>query len=127
MVDRVGEVAVGFTSSTNGGTNWTRGIRLAGPMRVTWIANTDQGRMVGDYISTSYVNGKAFGVFAKALQPNGTVFNEAMYTTATGLDIFAGGPTFSSAGDQPVPNAKSDHGPRKFYDLEGRVPIPPRK
>ena len=121
------KLAVGFTSSTNGGTNWTRGIRLAGPMRVTWIANTDQGRMVGDYISTSYVNGKAFGVFAKALQPNGTVFNEAMYTTATGLDIFAGGPTFSSAGDQPVPNAKSDHGPRKFYDLEGRVPIPPRK
>ena len=54
-------------------------------MRLTWIANTDQGRMVGDYMSTSYVNGKAFGVFARGLQNNGSVFNEAMYTPVTGL------------------------------------------
>ena len=118
------KLAVGFTSSTDGGKTWTRGIRLAGPMRVTWIANTDQGRMVGDYMSTSYVNGKAFSVFGKALQPTGSVFNQAMYAPLTGLEASAVEPTFSSAGEQPVPNAQSDHGPRKFYDLEGRVPIP---
>ena len=83
--------------------------------------------MVGDYISTSYVNGKGFGVFAKALQKSGSVFNEAMYTPVTGLDALAAAGTFSSAGDQPVPGAASDHGPRQYYDLDGMVPIPPRR
>ena len=34
-------------------------------MSLTWIANTNQGRMVGDYISTSFTgDGKAHPVFA---------------------------------------------------------------
>ena len=77
-------------------------------------------------MSTSYVNGKAFGVFAKGLLKNGSVFNEAMYTPVTGLSEESG-PLFTSLGEQPVPNAKSDHGPREFYDLDGMVPIPPSK
>src|SRR5438067_9233644 len=93
-------------------------------MKVGWIASTDQGNMVGDYISTSYVNGKGFGVFAKALQKSGTVFNEAMYTPVSGLDT-ASSETFSSAGELPIPGAASDHAPRKYYDLDGLVPIPP--
>src|SRR5205807_4477500 len=68
------KLSVGFISSTNGGSTWTRAVKLAGPMKVGWIASTDQGNMVGDYISTSYVNGKGFGVFAKALQTSGSVF-----------------------------------------------------
>jgi hypothetical protein len=120
------KLTVGFVSSQDGGTTWSLAKKVAGPMRLTWIANTDQGRMVGDYMSTSYVNGKAFGVFAKALQNNGSVFNEAMYTPATGLSEESG-PLVSSVGEQPVPNAKSDHGPREFYDLDGMVPIPPSK
>ena len=36
-------------------------------MRVTWIANTNQGRMVGDYTSTSFTgDGKAHPVFSWA-------------------------------------------------------------
>jgi hypothetical protein len=119
-------LGVGFTSSQDGGTTWTAGKKIAGPMRLTWIADTDQGRMVGDYMSTSYVNGKAFGVFAKGQLKNGSVFDEAMYTPVTGLTAESG-PLFSSLGEQPVPNAKSDHGPRQFYDLDGMVPIPPPK
>ena len=119
-------LTVGFTSSQDGGTTWSAGKRIAGPMRLTWIANTDQGRMVGDYMSTSYVNGKAFGVFAKGQLKNGSVFDEAMYTPVTGLTADSGA-LFSSMGERPVPNAKSDHGPREFYDLDGMVPIPPSK
>jgi len=119
-------LGVGFISSQDGGQTWSRAIKLAGPMRTSWIANTTQGRMVGDYISTSFMNGKAFGVFAKAVAPSGGIFNEAMFTPATGVDLVEG-PTVSSAGEMPVPGAHSDHGPRKFYDLDGHVPIPPDK
>ena len=66
-------------------------------------------------------------MFAKALTPTGSTFHEAMYTTAMGMIEEEGGPLFSSAGERPVPNAKSDHGPRKFYDTEGLFPIPPEK
>ena len=33
----------------------------------------------------------------------------------------------SSRSEKPVPNAKSDHGRRKFYDEDGEFPIPPPK
>jgi hypothetical protein len=122
------KLGVGFVSSKDGGATWTKPTRIAGPMNLSWLANTTQGRMVGDYISTSYVNGKAFGVFAKAVAPTGSVFNEAMFTPTTGLNTASEfEPTFSSANDKPVPNAHSDHGPRQFYDQEGRIPIPPQK
>ncbi len=49
---------VGFISSTNGGSSWSTATQLAGPMTLTWLPNTTQGYMVGDYISTSYVRGK---------------------------------------------------------------------
>jgi hypothetical protein len=45
---------VGFISSTNAGSTWSTATQLAGPFNVGWVANTSQGRMVGDYISTSY-------------------------------------------------------------------------
>jgi hypothetical protein len=80
--------------------------------------------MVGDYISTSYLNGKAFGVFAKALAPANSKFREAMYTPEAGLyELEEGtGPYVSSENDLPVPNAKSDHPPVPFWDSEGRLP-----
>ena len=117
---------VAFISSKDGGATWSKPLKLAGPMRTTWLPNTTLGRMVGDYISTSFVNGHvAFGVFAKALQNNGSVFNEAMYTTGLPADILAGPGVLSSVGERPVPNAKSDHGPSQYWDHEGRLPKPP--
>jgi len=120
-------LSVGFVSSKDGGKTWTHGKKLASGMKTTWLPNTTLGFMVGDYTSTSYVNGKAFGVFAKALAPSGSTFHEAMYTPAVGLIEEEDGPFFSSAGERPLPNARSDHGPRKFYDQEGLFPIPPSK
>ena len=102
------KLMVGFVSSTNGGATWTKPTKLAGPMRLSWLPSTSSGLMVGDYISTSYVNGKAFGVFAMAKQKVGTVFDEAMYTTVNGLITPLEGPFVSSAGDKPVPHAQSD-------------------
>jgi hypothetical protein len=82
---------VGYISSTNSGSTWTSPTQLAGPMTLSWLANTTQGRMVGDYISTSFdANGLAHGTFAVATAPSGSTFNEAIYTPATGLTAAAG-------------------------------------
>jgi hypothetical protein len=56
------------------------------------VANTSQGRMVGDYISTSVRNGaNAFPVIAVApTAPSGGTFNEAMYVPTGGLAITGG-------------------------------------
>jgi hypothetical protein len=71
------DLTVGFTSSTNGGSTWAQPRKVAGPFRMAWIAQTDQGPMVGDYISTSFAGGPlAFPVFAIAKPPTGSVFAE---------------------------------------------------
>jgi len=41
--------------------------------------------MVGDYISTSFSDGKAYPVFAVATAPGGGAFNEAIFTVSGGL------------------------------------------
>jgi hypothetical protein len=56
-------------------------------MSLSWLANTSQGRMVGDYISTSFVGGPAFPAFAVANPPAGGVFDEAMFTAKGGLSV----------------------------------------
>ena len=81
-----------------------------GAMGPSWLANTNQGRMFGDYISTSFVNGRAFPAIIVANTPSGDIFDEAAYTTAAGL-FQEGAGILSSTGDQPVPNAASDHPP----------------
>jgi hypothetical protein len=117
-------MSIEFVSSADGGTTWSAPQTLAGPMSLAWLPSTGLGRMVGDYISTSYVNGKAFAVFAVARANSGSVFDEAMYTTRQPLVVPAGAARFSSAGERPVPNARSDHGPRKHEDER---PEPPPK
>ncbi|HEV1993847.1 MAG TPA: exo-alpha-sialidase [Candidatus Acidoferrum sp.] len=109
------DLFVGYVSSQDGGQTWSTPVQLAGPMKTDWLANTSGGVMVGDYISTSYVNGQAFAVFAVAAANNGSVFDEAMYTTTQPLLMSANPLRFSSEGEMPVPNAKSDHEPRDIY------------
>jgi len=116
---------VGFVSSQDGGSTWSKPQLLAGPMSVAWLPNTFSGRMVGDYISTSYCGGKAYGVFAVARKNSGTIFDEAIFTNTAGFAAIEGEALFSSTGEQTVPNAQSDHAPRQFYDLEHRYPVKP--
>jgi hypothetical protein len=85
------QLDVGFISSTNGGASWSPATQLAGPMTLSWLANSSQGRMVGDYISTSIRPGaNAFPVIAVALAPSGSSFNEAMYVPTGGLAVAGG-------------------------------------
>lgn len=103
------QLYTGSISSTNGGSTWTAPNTLAGPATITWLPNTFSGRMVGDYISTSFVNGKAFSVFAVPNPLTGSTFNQPMFTEMGGLTA----PSFfnlqfSGAADRPVPGVKGD-------------------
>jgi hypothetical protein len=68
-------------------------------MSLSWLANTSQGRMVGDYISTSVLSsGRAWPTVAVASAPAGGLFNEAMYVPTGGLPIGGGTARASAAG-----------------------------
>jgi len=85
------QLDVGFISSTNGGSSWSAATQLTGPLTLSWLAATTQGRMVGDYISTSFdATGLAHGVFATATAPSGSTFHEAIATPSSGLSAVAG-------------------------------------
>jgi len=118
------QLEVGFTTSVDGGATWTSGHKIAGPMSLSWLPNSDNGPMVADYIGVSYSNGKPFGVFAVAQAPTGSTLNESMFTTKNPLPVSYDEPRFSSANDMPVPNAKSDHEMKFYYDDEGHREIP---
>jgi len=95
------QLELGYVSSTNGGQTWSAKMTLTPkPMKVTWLANTNQGYMVGDYISTSILGGRAFPVVAAALPPRNGVFNEAMYTAKGGLPVTGG--AISAVGEHAV-------------------------
>jgi hypothetical protein len=92
---------VGYVSSHNGGTTWNAAVQLTSAMQLTWLPNSQNGLMVGDYIATVFNSGVPHGVFAVAAAKSGTTYDEAMYT-AQGLKVAETGPQFSSAGDKPL-------------------------
>ena len=94
------QLFVGYVSSANGGASWSAKEPIAGPMSLGWLANTSQGRMFGDYVSTSIVNGRAHSVFAVAAAPSGTTFNEAMHAVVGGKAI--GGGSLLAAAEEGV-------------------------
>ena len=95
------QLIVGYISSANGGTTWNEPVTIAGPMQLSWLANSQNGLMVGDYVATAFTNGVPHGVFAVAASNSGAAFNEAIYT-GQGLTVSAAGRQLSSAGDRPL-------------------------
>jgi hypothetical protein len=82
------QLTVGFISSVNGGTSWSAPTQVAGPMNLSWLPNTTQGRMFGDYISTSVLaGGRAYPIVAVANAPTGSTFDLAMYAPTGGLPV----------------------------------------
>src|SRR5205814_2531236 len=101
------QLSVGFITSTNAGSTWSTPQTIASGMPTGWLATTSQGRMVGDYISTSFGSDNlAHGIFATVTAgSSGTACStgaldncvEPMATFATGL---AGGS--ASGASDPV-------------------------
>ncbi len=104
------QLEVGFTSSPDGGASWTSPVQVTGPMTLTWLPNAS-GRMVGDYISTSWIGTKAFSVFAVATSGtcqlgNITSCHESMNTPTGGL--LPVGELHPTRNERPVPGVRSD-------------------
>lgn len=100
---------VGYIQSNNAGSTWSSHTDVAGPFGVNLIADTTQGRMVGDYISTSFVGGQAYGAFAVGQAASGSAFNEPIFVPTGGLAAAAGGFVNTSSGEHAVAGAASDH------------------
>jgi hypothetical protein len=92
-------LSVSFISSENGGATWNAPVSLSGPMALSWLPNSQNGLMVGDYVATVFINGVPHGIFAVAQANSGSTFNEAMYT-GQGLTVKAAGRQLSSKGDR---------------------------
>ena len=68
--------------SRNGGRSWRARQRLtAEAMPIGWIANTGQGRMLGDYVSLSWSAGRPVPVFSLASRPVDGVLRQAITAT----------------------------------------------
>ncbi len=103
------ELMVGSIASADGGTTWTLPETLAGPISLSWIADTSQGRMVGDYISTSFA-GNAVGVFSNAFTPSGGMFDQAEFASFSPVTygaeyplVVREDPVLSFQSDYPIP------------------------
>jgi len=104
-------LSVGFSSSLDGGASWTPGLRIGGPMHQQWVANTNQGYMVGDYISTSFTDdGKAHPVFSLAKAPDSGV-NGSCYPNNTGCHQRLTSATFDITLPPPTPLVKTRREP----------------
>jgi len=114
------QLDVGYISSTNGGTSWSAATQLRGPMTMSWLPNTTQGRMVGDYISTSFdASGLAHPVFAEAYAPptgdcvtSTPLCDQPLEVTTSGLAAAAG---TNVASDPVVFTAQPNPGAAAFH------------
>jgi hypothetical protein len=69
--------------SQDGGRTWSLGRRLyAQPMQLTWLAQADGGRMVGDYFSTSFVGSRVVPVYTLATSPLKGRLREAIFAAS---------------------------------------------
>jgi hypothetical protein len=86
-------LSVGFISSVNARSTWSAPQTLASSMPSTWVATTSQGRMVGDYISTSFGSDNlAHGVFSTATAPTrGTSCSSVLDNCNEATDTFVSG------------------------------------
>ncbi|TML63374.1 MAG: exo-alpha-sialidase [Actinobacteria bacterium] len=113
------QLDVGYISSTDGGSTWSAAQQLRGPMTMSWLPDTTQGRMVGDYMSTSFDDfGLAHPVFAEAYAPptgdcvtSTPLCNQPLEVPTTGLPAAAGA---NVANDPVVYTAPSNPGAAAF-------------
>jgi hypothetical protein len=71
-----------IVSSGDGGRTWRSPVRLnAESMPLEWVANTGLGRMLGDYISTSFVDGRPVPVLSLADAPVGGELRQAIFAS----------------------------------------------
>jgi hypothetical protein len=75
-------LGVASMRSADGGATWTQPQRLdAEPMPWLWLANSDRGAFLGDYVGIAYTATAIVPAFPLATRPSGGFLNEAMFAT----------------------------------------------
>jgi hypothetical protein len=73
------QLHVGFISSSDAASTWTEPQQLTtSPMSLAWLPATNQGVMVGDYMSTSFAGPWAVTIFAVA-DAKGAAYHQSMH------------------------------------------------
>ena len=90
----------GTISSDDGGAQWGGQDTVGPSMRLNQIANTSQGRMVGDYISTSFIDDDHYttAVDIGKDPTNGKAFDEATYAPVAPITVASGGAAATTTG-----------------------------
>jgi hypothetical protein len=79
-VPATGGIDVYYAESSNDGATWSRGRRLSPEsLQSDWLPDTQYGPMTGDYISTSFLNGRPVPIVILAGAPHGTRLDEAVF------------------------------------------------
>ena len=117
-------LSVGFTSSANAGSTWSAPQTIVSGMSSTWAATTSQGRMVGDYISTSYGSDNlAHGIFGAAHTPTtgaATSCSSTLDNCRAPIDTFTPGlalGSLSSAGDRVIYSGTGGIGSQSLWNI----------
>jgi hypothetical protein len=72
-----------LVTSKTAGRTWSKPRRLNPQrMRLTWLAETASGRMVGDYMGTVFSGTRVVAVHVQARAPRAGQFNEALYAAS---------------------------------------------
>jgi hypothetical protein len=91
----------GTISSSDGGDNWNGQETVGDSMTLNQIARTSQGRMVGDYISTSFLDNGTYTTavdIGKGKPTSSQVFDEATYAPAAPIAVASGGAPAQTTG-----------------------------
>jgi hypothetical protein len=120
------QLDVGFISSSTGGATWSGPSQLnALPMALSWLANTTwPGRMVGDYISASFADGRFVAAFALASAPTGATLHEAINVATLGVSSTPTPTASSTPGPSPTPLDSDGDGVPDSADNCPRWPNP---
>jgi hypothetical protein len=81
------ELQAGTISSPDGGAHWGGKDTVGDSMHLNEIADTSQGPMVGDYISTSFVDTGLYTTVVAVGKTPGPTFDEGMYAPTTPISV----------------------------------------
>jgi hypothetical protein len=83
-VPATGGIDVYSVGSTDNGATWSSPRRLnPESLQRSWLPDTQYGPMTGDYMSTSFVNGRAIPIVILAGAPRGNRLDEAVFATVS--------------------------------------------
>jgi hypothetical protein len=77
------QLGMSLVQSRDGGKTWSAPQRLdAQPFSTNWVPRAEGGRMIGDYLSTSYAGSRVVPVFALATSPLNGRYRQAIFAAS---------------------------------------------